>query len=164
MTQQTKNNKITFEELLDTQGYIVYTNIGYSMMPLLRQKKDIIEIRKKETERCKKYDVILYRSGEKYILHRILKVLPNEYVVAGDHNTFLDPPVTDNMILGVMSRVIRDGKSITTDNIWYKLYVHLWSDFYPIRVLLIKVKPFIWRVLRKMKRIITGQDKTKRKA
>ena len=141
-----------FEELIKTKGYIAYTNVGYSMMPLLRQKKDIIEIHDKGSERCKKYDVILYKSGDRYILHRILKVLPDRYVVAGDHNTFLDPPVTDDMIVGVMTQVIRDGKSITPDNFWYKMYVHLWCDFYPIRVFLLKAKVFMCRCLRFMKR------------
>lgn len=143
----------TFEEILHTNGYILYTNVGFSMMPLLRQKKDIIEI-KKNDERYKKYDVVLYKRGKQYILHRILKVLPDRYVVAGDHNTFLDPPVTDDMILGVMTRVIRDGKSITPDNFWYKMYVHLWCDFYPIRVFLLKAKSFVYRCLSFVKRRI----------
>ena len=145
---------VTFEELLEKDGYLVYTNVGYSMMPLLRQKKDIIEIKKKSSERCKKYDVVLYKRGELYILHRVLKVLPDRYIMAGDHNVFLDLPVTDDMILGVMTRVIRDGKSITPDNIWYKMYVHLWCDFYPIRVFLLKAKAFVYRCLRFVKRRI----------
>ena len=143
---------VSFEDLLQQDGYLVYTNIGCSMMPLLRERRDVIEIRKKESERCKKYDVILYKRGKQYILHRILKVLPDQYVVAGDHNTFLDAPVTDDMILGVMTRVIRDGKSITPDNFWYKVYVHLWCDFYPIRVFLLKVKAFVYRCLSFVKR------------
>ena len=69
---------MSFEGLLDEKGSIIYTNIGYSMMPLLRQKKDIIEIRKKNNGRCKKYDVVLYKRGTQYILHRILKVLPDK--------------------------------------------------------------------------------------
>lgn len=139
-------------EVLHKYGYILYHNVGYSMMPLLRQKRDIIEIRPKETERCKKYDVVLYRRGEKYILHRVLKVLPDGYIIAGDHNTFIETDVTDDMILGVMTRVIRDGKSITPDNIWYKIYVHLWCDFYPMRVFLLKAKAFIYRCLSFVKR------------
>ena len=144
----------TFEEMLQKEGYILYTNIGYSMIPLLRQKKDIIEIKKSNSEHYKKYDVVLYKRRNHYILHRILKVLPDRYVVAGDHNTFLDPPVTDEMILGVMTRVIRDGKSITPDSILYKVYVHLWCDFYPIRVFLLKAKAFVYRCLRFVKRRI----------
>ena len=37
----------SFEELLEKDGYIVYTNVGCSMLPLLRQRRDIIEIKKK---------------------------------------------------------------------------------------------------------------------
>ena len=145
---------ISFEELLDEKGFIVYTNVGCSMLPLLREKKDVIEIRKKGPERCKKYDVVLYKRGEKYILHRILKVLPNGYIIAGDHNTFIETDITDDMILGVMTRVIRNGKNITPDNIRYKIYVHLWCDVYPVRIFLLKIKAFIWRCLRFAKRKI----------
>ena len=148
----------TFEELLKKDGYLVYTNVGYSMMPLLRQRKDIIEIKAKGHNRYKKYDVVLYKLNGEYILHRILKVFPDRYVIAGDHNTFLDPPVTDDMILGVMTRVIRDGKSITPDNFWYKVYVHLWCDFYPLRIFIIKAKSFIYRywdaIKRRVKKLI----------
>ena len=129
---------VTFEELLDKDGYLVYTNIGTSMLPLLRERRDIIEIRKKTTPRCKKYDVVLYKRGEKYILHRILRVLPDGYLIAGDHNTFVERDVTDDMILGVMTRVIRNGKTIYPDNPLYRLYVHLWCDWYPARMFLLR--------------------------
>ena len=43
----------TFEEVLQKNGYLLYTNTGYSMMPLLRQKRDIIEIHRKGPERYK---------------------------------------------------------------------------------------------------------------
>ena len=142
---------LTFDQLLQEQGYIIYTNIGYSMMPLLQKKKDIIEIRK-APGRYKKYDVVLYNRDGRYILHRILKVLPDRYIIAGDHNTFLDPPVTDDMILGFMTRVVRNGKDITPDNFWYKVYVHLWCDFYPIRVFLLRTKAFVYRCFRFVKR------------
>ncbi len=144
----------TFEEILRGKGVFMYTNVGYSMMPLLRQKRDIIEIKKKEPGKCKKYDVVLYKRGETYILHRILKVRPDGYIIAGDHNTFIEKDVTDDMILGVMTRVIRDGKSITPENIWYKLYVHLWCDVYPVRMFMLKAKWKIWPVLSKVKHTI----------
>ena len=124
------------------------------MMPLLRQKRDVIEIRKKVPGRCKKYDVVLYKYGGKYILHRILKVLPDGYIIAGDHNTFLETDITDDMILGVMTRVIRNGKDITPDNFRYKIYVHLWCDAYPVRIFLLKAKAFVYRCLRYVKRKI----------
>lgn len=152
--EEIKTRKYSFEELLETKGTIVYTNVGYSMMPLLRQRKDIIEIRNTEEKRCKKYDVVLYKRGSRYILHRILKVLPNGYIIAGDHNTFLENDVTDDMILGVMTRVIRNGKSITPDNFWYKVYVHLWCDVYPVRMKIIRWKYRVIGILRAVKRRI----------
>ncbi len=71
----------SFEEMLDRNGYLAYTNVGTSMMPLLRQGKDVMEIRKKEPERCKKYDAVLYKVNDRYILHRIIKVRENDYVM-----------------------------------------------------------------------------------
>lgn len=147
----------SFEDLLKEKGYLLYTNIGTSMMPLLRARKDVIEIRRKGEERCRKYDVVLYKRGNKYILHRILRVLPDgRYLIAGDNNAFLERDITDDRILGVMTRVVRNGKNITPDNFWYKLYVHLWCDAYPVRIFLLKTKQFVYRCLRFVKRRILG--------
>ena len=147
---------VTFEEILEKDGVLVYTNVGYSMMPLIRQKRDIIEIHRKGPERCKKYDVVLYKRNDRYILHRIIKVLPDGYIIAGDHCTFLEKDIKDEHIIGIMTRVIRDGKSITMDNLSYKLYVHLWCDFYPIRMKLLLIKPKVMPLLSKIKHIIFG--------
>ena len=129
---------VSFEEMLKQKGFLVYTNVGRSMMPLLRQRKDIIEIRKKESGRCKKYDVVLYKRGERYILHRILKVLPEGYLIAGDNNTFVEKDVTDDVILGVMTRVLRNGREVSVNNLWYRMYVHLWCDCWPLRMLILR--------------------------
>ena len=138
----------TLEELLSSEGYLVYTNVGCSMLPLLRQRRDIIEIRPKKENRCQKYDVVLYKKGNKYILHRILKVLPKGYIIAGDHNTYIEQDVTDDQIIGVMTRVIRSGKEICMNDIQYRLYIHVWCDFYPARMFLIKAKGYLkeWSV------------------
>lgn len=142
---------MTFEEILEKEGIFVYTNVGFSMMPLLRQRKDIIEIRRKETGRNKKYDVVLYKRGEKYILHRILKVLPDGYLIAGDHCTVIERDIRDENILGVMTKVIRNGKAITPDNIWYRLYVHIWCDCYPVRMWIIRCKQMVRGILNRIK-------------
>lgn len=139
---------ISFEQMLEQNGYIVFTNIGISMLPLLRQKRDVIEIRKKGPGRCKKYDVVFYKRREKYLLHRILRVLPDGYIIAGDNNTFIETDIGDEQILGVMKRIIRNGKEIDMENNKaYHFYVHLWCDFYPIRMAIIRQKNRIWHVL-----------------
>lgn len=112
----------SFENLLEEQGYIVYTNVGTSMLPLLRQRRDIIEIRKKEPNvRCRKYDAVLYKVEKRYILHRIIKVLPDSYVIVGDHCIYREYGIRDEQILGIMTRVIRDGKDIRVTDWKYQL-------------------------------------------
>ena len=153
---------VSFEDLLEKDGYLVYTNVGTSMMPLLRQRRDIIEIRRKDpTIRCRKYDAVLYKRGNKYILHRILKVRPNDYVIVGDHCIWREYGITDDMILGVMTRVFRDGKTIVVNtNKLYKLYVHLWCDFYYVRVAILYMKMLAYAVVHKLKRCLRLTSKT----
>ena len=140
----------TFKEQLELHGKIIYTNVGTSMMPLLRQGRDVMII-ERPTGRLKKYDVPLYiRPDGMYVLHRILKVRKNDYVICGDHCTVKEYGITDNDIVGVLTGVIRDGKTITTDSLGYKLYYHLWCDFFPIRVFLIKLKYFTRYVFKKI--------------
>lgn len=151
-----------FETLLSKDGYFVYTVKGFSMMPLLRQKRDVVEIRKKGTERCKKYDVVLYKRGQQYILHRILKVRQDDYVIAGDHNTYLEYGITDNQILGVMTRIHRNDKDITVDSKLYRSYVHLWCDCYPVRMWMIKAYQKLRRIGSKLKhKLIASATKSK---
>ena len=123
--------RVGFEELLKTDGYLVYTVVGISMLPLLRQGRDIVEIRPLHG-RARKRDVVFYRRGNRFILHRVRKVLPQGYIIAGDHNQLEEKDVTDSMILGVMTRVIRNGKSIPTTDRRYRLYAWLWSAFWPL--------------------------------
>ena len=142
------------EELLKKQGYLVYTSVGSSMLPLIREKRDLIEIRAKDFDtRCKRYDVVLFKCADKYLLHRVLKVRKNDYIICGDHNIWCEKGVVDKQILGVMTRIIRDGKDITPDNTLYKLYVHLWCDFYPLRVVILYVKQAIRTVGHYIKRL-----------
>ena len=127
------------------------------MLPLLRHRRDIVEIHPL-TERAKKYDVVLYKQGERYILHRIIKVRPNDYVICGDNNIRREYGITDAQIIGVMTRVIRDGKSITTDNLWYRFYVHLWCDFYHVRAAYLYCKMVAKMAGRWVKKLLTVKE------
>ena len=141
---------VTFEEELAHSGKVVYTNVGVSMMPLLRQRRDIIEIRSKAPNtRCKRYDVVLYKCGDKYILHRVLKVCPEDYVIAGDHNTFKEYGITDRHIIGVLTSVVRDGKELDFGSFGYRLYVFLWCGLFPVRAFILRIKHYAKRMIGK---------------
>lgn len=147
------NPKISYEDVLNTRGKLIYTNVGTSMMPLLRQKRDLMIIEKVSNVRCKKYDAVLYkRKNGQYVLHRILKVKKSDYVICGDNCCRREYGVTDDQILGVLTAVVRDGKTITVNDRRYLLYVHLWCDFFHIRVCVLMIKRFF----EKMKRSARG--------
>ena len=145
------NKKMTFEEEIQRHGRLIYTNVGTSMMPLLRQKRDLMIIEKPKG-RLKKYDVPLYkRDNGQYVLHRILKVCKDDYVICGDHCYQKEYGITDRHIIGVLTAVVRDGVEISVEDYRYRLYVHLWCDFFYIRAMILRCKALISRIRKKRK-------------
>lgn len=141
-----------FEEVIEHDGRLIYTNVGDSMRPLIRQDRDILII-EKPSGRLKKYDVPLYkRDSGQYVLHRVLKVRPNDYVICGDNRYCKEYGITDRHIIGVLTAVVRDGKEVPITDWRYHLYVHLWCDFFSIRALILKAKLFPKWMKRKLKR------------
>ena len=141
-------SKMTFEELLNRDGRLIYTNVGVSMVPLIREGKDVLIIEKCDAQKLKKYDVVLFKRenvkgrGE-YVLHRILKVLPDgKYWIVGDNCTEGEI-VKKNMILGILTGITRDKKATNLSGIKYRLYVSLWCAPYHLRFLVLRAKAFI---------------------
>ena len=52
---------MTYEDFLESNGELTYTNVGTSMMPLLKQHRDLFTVRRKGSARCRAGDVVLYR-------------------------------------------------------------------------------------------------------
>lgn len=144
----------SFEEILEKEGTLVYTNVGDSMMPLIKEGRDIIVIVKKPEGRLKRLDIPLYRRDTdpkgKYVLHRILWVRKNDYLITGDNRRGLEAGITDRHIIGVLKAIIRDGKEIDLSTNWkYKLYSHLWCDLFPIRHCVFWVRDLVKYLRRK---------------
>lgn len=140
--------KSTFEQEIQKSGKLIYTNVGNSMMPFIRQGRDILII-SKVNGRLKRYDVPLYkRDSGQYVLHRILKVRKDDYVICGDNRYVKEYGINDKNIIGVLTAVIRNGKEIPVTDYKYRIYVHLWCDFFPIRVGIIRIKQFVERKLK----------------
>ncbi|MCM1315835.1 MAG: S24/S26 family peptidase [Alistipes senegalensis] len=137
-----------FRSELEKHGKIIYTNVGDSMMPLIKQGRDVLIIQKNDG-RLKKYDIPLYqRDSGKYVLHRILKVRENDYIICGDNRCHKETGITDRHIIGLLTGIIRNGREISVTDFRYRVYVHLWCDFFPVRVFLIKVWNFLKRRLK----------------
>ena len=139
----------TFKEQLEQHGKIIYTNVGTSMMPLLREGRDVMII-ERPSGRLKKYDVPLYiRPDGMHVLHRILKVRKNDYVICGDHCIRKEYGITDDDIIGGLTGIIRDGKTVSMTSPKYKLYYPLWCDFFYVRVFLLRFKSLMRKIFKK---------------
>ena len=144
--------KQSFEEIIEKDGRLVYTCRGFSMYPMLRQKRDLIIIEKKPEGRLKNHDVVLFKRNGMYILHRIITVKEDGYDTAGDHNWWKEHDVKEEEIIGVLAAFVRDGKEITPDNPLYQTYVHLWCDLYPVRMGLLKTRAGIGKLIRHVRK------------
>jgi hypothetical protein len=146
-------NNSTYEEQLQQHGTLIYTNVGDSMMPLLRENRDLMVIERRPDGRCKKYDAVLYRRPDgKHVMHRILQVRKDDYVICGDNRWGREFGVPDEWIIGVLTAVIRDGKRIEVTDRKYQRYVHLWCDFFWIRASILWVRDLPGRISRKLRK------------
>ncbi len=131
--------------LLKETGHYLSVPKGKSMFPMLKSKENVVDVVPLQ-EPLKKYDVALYfrPSDGKYVLHRILRIMDEEYIFYGD-NCWEAEHVKPEQVVGVASSFLWKGKWVSPKNGWYRAYVHLWCDLLPIRV-------FIFRVRDKLKR------------
>ena len=128
----------TFEEILKKDGRLVYKTRGVSMLPMLHQNRDIVVIVPPEG-RLKKYDVALYKRGSSYILHRIIGIQDEEYLIRGD-NTYRMEFVPPELMIGVLTGFVRNGKSYTVEDTGYQIYCRFWNAIYPLRKLLFRMR------------------------
>ncbi len=116
-----EQNKWTIEEVLLSQGKYIGPTVGVSMLPMLKTRRDTIVVAKK-TERLKPLDVALYKRGDAYILHRVLQVTEDGYIIRGD-NCYVDEIVPEGDVIGVLTEFFRKNEQYTVDDERYLQYV-----------------------------------------
>lgn len=143
----------TFEEELERSGRFLFTNVGRSMLPLLRENRDLMLIERAPAGRRSRYETVLYRRGERYVLHRIVKVLPEGYVICGDNCWRREYDIGDAQIIGVMTAFVRDGVETPVTSRGYRAYARLWCALYPLRAVVLMGRSaagWLWRKTRGM--------------
>lgn len=139
------NEKKSIEEILKNEGVYVSTTSGVSMWPLFSDRRDTVIISPVKG-RLKKYDLPLYKRGNQYILHRVIKVNEDSYVMRGDNCVAKEYGITDTDIVGVMTAYYRKDRYGTPDKLGYRAYVFFWCHIHPIRTF---IKRVYWKLKRK---------------
>lgn len=126
---------ISIEQYLMENGILTCAFRGDSMKPFLKQGRDFFTVRLKTDEKCKKYDVILYRrQPNRLVLHRIISVREHDYVVLGDNCMTKEFGIRDSDIIGVVTSFRRKGKEITVADWQYRMYAQIWVSIHPLLI------------------------------
>lgn len=130
----------SIKEILETTGKYSGLTCGRSMEPLIHHQRDTIIVVKNKG-RLKKYDIPVYVTNSgKYIMHRVVKVLDNGYVIVGD-NLLRREYVTEDMICGVLVGFYKNGKKYVDlqNSTAYKIYSRIWVALLPVRPALLLI-------------------------
>lgn len=145
------SNYSTFEEELARHGKIVYTNVGDSMLPLIKQGRDALII-ERVTSPLKRGDIPLYkRNSGKYVLHRVVGKNKRGYRILGDNRFRIERGINDSHIIGVLTGIIRDGREMTVREAEGGLYRFYILNLYPVRFLLLGTRELFRRIRRRLK-------------
>lgn len=130
----------TYEQELEQKGSFTYRNKGVSMLPMLKEGRDLFTVAKKQG-RCQKYDVVLYRRPpDQYVLHRVVKVCENGYVILGDNCLNKEYNIPEDAVIGVLTSFVRKGKEYSVHHKGYRIYTVVWYYLFPVRRVWKKVK------------------------
>ena len=136
------------EEALDKNGAYASVTEGVSMRPLFKTHRDVVILQKPEG-RLSKYDVALYKRGEKYVLHRVIGFDNKNgvYLIRGD-NTFRIERIPKDSVIARLVSFNRKGKHTDVTDKGYLFYARVWNFIYPLRFVLHMLR----RALGKIKR------------
>ena len=122
-------------EMLEKDGTVTFTVAGWSMQPMVYNRRDTVTLAKPQLP-LKKYDLPLFRlDNGKFILHRVVKVYKNgNYKCQGDNRWEPEDNIRDDQIIGVVKSFNRNGKQIDVDKSFgYWLYTRTWKFLHPFK-------------------------------
>lgn len=106
---------------------------GSSMAPFLCHNRDYIYFTRPERE-PRRGDMVFYqRDSGQYVMHRVYRVKPEGYYMAGDAQTQIEGPLRRDQIFAVVTQVKRNGKMIRPGDFWWEFFEHIWIRIVPAR-------------------------------
>ncbi len=98
---------------------------GTSMMPMLRQGKDSVQLVSPKVRKPQKGEVIFYRrENGQFVLHRAIGVDKNgNFIACGDCQVIPEKGIKPDSIIGVLEGFYRGDDFVSADNAEYKRYV-----------------------------------------
>lgn len=143
-----ETERLTIEDVLREKGVYIGPTVGVSMLPMLKERRDTIVVRKK-TEKLKRLDVALYKRGDAYILHRVLEQTETGYIIRGD-NCYADEIVPEDAVIGVLTEFFQADKHVFCTDKEYIAYAENRLKTYKTRRFFVQLKSVLLAIPRKI--------------
>jgi len=147
LTHTKMEEKKNIEYLLKNGTPVGFKPQGTSMHPTIIAGRDSVIVEPLGDRKLKRGDVALYRREldapilpGALILHRVCHVRSNGIYMVGDNEKKTEGPIPYDRFLGIMTCLNRNGKTISTKKLSYRLLSRIWLFLRPIRFVI--AKPF----------------------
>lgn len=122
-------NRISLEQELLHAGTVVFRSSGNSMLPLIRENRDLLVLDSVKDMPLKKYDIVLYRrKNGQLVLHRIIDITQGSFTMRGDNVVAKEYGVKREQIIGKLARLKRDEVTLEMDSPMMRYYGQLISN------------------------------------
>lgn len=120
-----------------------FDTCGFSMWPFMKSGEKVI-VKKIPVTDLKFGDIILYRARDKLICHRLIGRQKKHkgyllYSRADAALSFLPEPVTEEMFLGKVSAIIKNGKIINIESRGQRMLNQVIALFSPFFIWAVKI-------------------------
>ena len=146
VTETSVSNELFFsgvEQLLAEGKSVRIKAKGRSMEPFIRDGRD--EIVLSAGIQARKGRIILARTGEGIVLHRVIKIEGNAVTLMGDGNLYKTESCLREDIIAVATRIVRRGKEIDPECFMERFKARIWRIARPLRRPMLR----IWRIFGK---------------
>lgn len=130
MPEFLKNNDFSLAELedvirevLESDGEFEICPSGKSMLPLIKEGRDLVTLVKAHSF-LSEGDIALYkRECGQFVLHRVMRSENGVYAMCGDNQITLEKGIRHSQIIGKVRRMTIDGKTLDVNDKKHLRYV-----------------------------------------
>ena len=152
------NNDEFFARVLEflEQGRSVTIPVkGFSMLPFIRGEKDLVVL-ERPTREYRVGDIVLFRFGGRWVMHRIIAIDPGKVTMMGDGVPVNMEIVAPEEIFGLVTEIRRNGRrKVDPASRRQQRLVRIWRKLLPVRQYLLYLYrhlPWNWFWLRRQYR------------
>lgn len=114
------------KQTLESDGEFKLLVTGNSMLPFMKHMRDSVILTHPSKRKLKRGEIVFVeRESKKIVLHRVIQLRPNGFIMKGDSQIWVEF-VQFDQIIAVVSKIIRKGKVISCDNLLYRFLSALW--------------------------------------